>query len=214
MKEVEFTEEQLEEYKAAFAMFDTDNSGSITIDEMMTVMTDLGQCPSAEELKEELEKMDINNDGSIEFHEFLSTLKKMASEEELKECFQLFDKEGNGYLTFTQLKRILQDLGKDSFTDEEIEELIEAGGLNVDGHLKYERIHSSGYKPTSAYMGASGYVYNKAVTWKRVGTFTSRLLHENTAYTPTGRSTPRDGYSLAGGFIPADDYTQAVDNQQ
>ncbi|XP_069114967.1 calmodulin-like [Argopecten irradians] len=138
-----FTEEQLAEYREAFDMFDKDGSGSITIEEMVTVMKELGQSADEEELKAELTAMDTNKDGTIEFDEFLETLKKMPSEnsreEELKECFQLFDKNKQGYLTIPELKHILQDLGNDSFTDEEVDELVKEGELNVDGRLNYEK---------------------------------------------------------------------------
>ncbi|XP_033736466.1 calmodulin-like isoform X2 [Pecten maximus] len=141
----DFTEEQLAEYREAFDMFDQDGSGSITIKEMITVMQELGQGTSEEELKAELEAMDTNNDGTIEFHEFLATLKKMSEpemtpeEEELKKCFQLFDKNKQGYLTIEELRHILQDLGNDSFTDKDFEKLIKEGEIQVEGRLTYKK---------------------------------------------------------------------------
>ncbi|OWF37073.1 calmodulin-like [Mizuhopecten yessoensis] len=141
----DFTKEQLAEFREAFNMFDKDGSGNITIEEMVTVMRELelDNSPSEEKLTAELHAMDTNKDGTIDFDEFLATIKKTTEttetrEQELRDCFKLFDKDDKGYLTLKELKHILQDLGKNSFTDEEVNELIKEGDVNEDGHLDYD----------------------------------------------------------------------------
>ena len=41
-----FTDEQVAEFKQAFALFDTDGNGYVTTDELGTVMRSLGQKPT------------------------------------------------------------------------------------------------------------------------------------------------------------------------
>ena len=48
------------ELRDAFRFFDKDGDGSITTDELGTVMRSLGQFPSSEELQQMLQEVDIN----------------------------------------------------------------------------------------------------------------------------------------------------------
>jgi calcium-dependent protein kinase len=59
---------------------------------------------------EVLEEVDFNNDGTISFSEFVTvTIKKekLLSEESLKKAFDLFDLDGNGYITIDEFKENL-----------------------------------------------------------------------------------------------------------
>ena len=51
-------------------MLDVDGNGSVSFDEMCTVMTKNGQSHSQEALKEMFMEFDLNNDGKITFDEF------------------------------------------------------------------------------------------------------------------------------------------------
>ena len=46
-----FTDEQVAEFKQAFALFDTDGNGFVTTDELGTVMRSLGQKPTGKSSK-------------------------------------------------------------------------------------------------------------------------------------------------------------------
>ncbi len=52
----------LTELQDAFRIFDKDNSGSITKDELGTVLRNLGQFPSMDELDEMLNEVDIDGE--------------------------------------------------------------------------------------------------------------------------------------------------------
>ena len=66
-----FTQEQIDEFKKAFNMFDIDGDGSITAKELRTIFRSQGLNPTAEEVVEMVESVDKNNNGEIEFDEFL-----------------------------------------------------------------------------------------------------------------------------------------------
>ena len=63
------------ELRAAFAVFDEDNSGSISRKEMKKLMKKLGQKLSDEELDAMMEEVDTDNDGQIDFEEFKSMMR-------------------------------------------------------------------------------------------------------------------------------------------
>ena len=88
------SEERITEFKAAFELFDRDRDGAINNNELGTVMRNLGQNPSEEELREMIKEIDLDGNGVIDFNEFLYLMvKKMNTndtEEELLETFKIF----------------------------------------------------------------------------------------------------------------------------
>lgn len=107
------------EFKEAFSLFDkgdshfpklviqfhlltwlTDGDGTITTRELGTVMRSLGQNPTEAELQDMINEVDADGNGTIDFPEFLTMMarkmKDTDSEEEIKEAFKVFDKDGNG----------------------------------------------------------------------------------------------------------------------
>merc|ERR1711887_18726 len=105
------TEEQIEEIREAFNLFDADNSGAIDVRELKAAMRALGF-----EVKEELKKMisDIDNDGngSVEFGEFLEMMTGKMGEkdtrEDIEKVFKLFDDDNTGKISLRNLRRVAQ----------------------------------------------------------------------------------------------------------
>ena len=102
------TEDQVAEFKEVFSLFDRDQDGSITSKELETVMRSLGQNPTEHELQDLINDVDSDQDGSIDFNEFLAMMSKKLKEtdfdEEIKEAFKVFDKNGDGYISAAELK--------------------------------------------------------------------------------------------------------------
>ena len=64
-------DEWLESMRTAFASFDTDGSGSISVEELREVLVkNLGQQVSDDELDRLVQLADSNGDGEIDFEEF------------------------------------------------------------------------------------------------------------------------------------------------
>ena len=59
------------------------------------------------------------------------------SEEELKEAFRVFDKDGNGFISAAELRHIMTNLGE-KLTDEEVDEMIREADIDGDGQINYE----------------------------------------------------------------------------
>ena len=96
----------------------TDGDGTITTKELGTVMRSLGQNPTEAELQDMINEVDVDRNGTIDFPEFLTMMaRKMRdtdSEEEIKEAFKVFDKDGNGYISAAELRHVMTNLGASS----------------------------------------------------------------------------------------------------
>ncbi|XP_058822567.1 neo-calmodulin-like [Topomyia yanbarensis] len=145
---------QMKEFREAFRLFDKDNDGSITKEELGTVMRSLGQFARVEELQEMLLEIDVDGDGNVSFEEFVDIMSNMTDtmaeasadqeERELRDAFRVFDKHNRGYITASDLRAVLQCLGED-LDEEEIEDMIKEVDVDGDGRIDfYEFVHALG----------------------------------------------------------------------
>jgi len=79
--------------------------------------------------------------GTIDFPEFLTMMarkmKDTDSEEEIREAFRVFDKDGNGFISAAELRHVMTNLGE-KLTDEEVDEMIREADIDGDGQVNYE----------------------------------------------------------------------------
>ena len=68
------THDTIAEFKEAFDLMDQDEDGVLTKGELATVMRTLGFVPSDDELVRMMNEADIDENGTIEFKEFLSLM--------------------------------------------------------------------------------------------------------------------------------------------
>ncbi|XP_061865419.1 troponin C, skeletal muscle, partial [Colius striatus] len=138
------SEEMIAEFKAAFDMFDADGGGDISTKELGTVMRMLGQNPTKEELDAIIEEVDEDGSGTIDFEEFLVMMvrqmkedAKGKSEEELANCFRIFDRNADGFIDIEELGEILRATGE-HVTEEEIEDMMKDSDKNNDGRIDFD----------------------------------------------------------------------------
>merc|ERR1719189_3560264 len=139
---INLPEEEMEEYREIFSFFDRDGGGTITSVELGQVMRTFGWNPSEGDLQEMIAEIDQDGNGSISFNEFLYLMTKSVHEdgdieEEIREAFRVFDREGHGFITVPDLCQVLTTLG-DKLTEEESEELLEEADIDGDGNVNYE----------------------------------------------------------------------------
>ncbi|CAF3881542.1 unnamed protein product, partial [Rotaria sordida] len=66
--------DQEAELREAFRLFDRDNSGYITINELKQVMLNMGEKLNQEELEDMMREADVNKDGKLDYQEFVQKL--------------------------------------------------------------------------------------------------------------------------------------------
>lgn len=85
--------------------------------------------------------LSLTGNGEIDFEEFLQMMSKKIkdtdTEEEIRDAFKIFDKDGNGLISAHELKQIMANLGE-KLTDEELDEMMREADLNGDGHIDFE----------------------------------------------------------------------------
>merc|ERR1712182_167202 len=122
----QLSEEQLDEIREAFSLFDSDASGAIDVRELKAAMRALGFEVKNEELKKMVSDVDNDGNGTIEFAEFLSMMTgKMGekdSREDIEKVFKLFDDNTNK-ISFRNLARVAEELGE-NIDDEELQDMI------------------------------------------------------------------------------------------
>ena len=73
-------------------------------------MRSLGQNPTEAELQDMINEVDTEANGTIDFPEFLTLMarkmKDTESEEEIREAFKVFDKDGNGFISAAELRHV------------------------------------------------------------------------------------------------------------
>ena len=84
--------------------------------------------------------------GTIDFPEFLTMMarkmKDTDSEEEIREAFRVFDKDGNGFISAAELRHVMTNLGE-KLTDEEVDEMIREADIDGDGQVNYEGVYTN-----------------------------------------------------------------------
>ena len=137
----ELTEEQKQEIKEAFDLFDTDSTGAIDAKELKVAMRALGFSPKKEDVRKLLSEIDKNGDGVIKFDEFLEIMSQKMAErdpvEEMKKAFQLICEEGHDKITLKSLQKVAKELGE-NMTVEELNEMIEEADKDGDGEIGEE----------------------------------------------------------------------------
>merc|ERR1711879_161241 len=132
------TTEQISELRETFVLFDKDGDGAITTAELGTVMKSLGQTPTDMEVKEMVDEVDVDKNGTIEFPEFLMLMgRRMIETDEMEDvikAFRVFDKNETGFIHSSELRYVLKTLGEE-LTDREIDEIIKEIDLDADGQL-------------------------------------------------------------------------------
>lgn len=137
----ELTEDQKQEIREAFDLFDTDGSGTIDTKELKVAMRALGFENSKEELRKLVSQVDKDGSGTVDFTEFLDIMtSKMGdrdSREEMIKAFRLFDDDETGKISFRNLKRVALELGE-SISDEELQEMIDEADRDGDGEVSQD----------------------------------------------------------------------------
>ncbi|VDN25978.1 unnamed protein product [Gongylonema pulchrum] len=111
------------EFRQLFSMFDTDNSGAIGKEELKQAMIRIGVDAHEQDIEDLINEVDEDGNGEIDFAEFCDCLrksqqraKKLTKEGLTRQCFEIFDQDGNGVISEAEFKYIAKEIG--DFDDE------------------------------------------------------------------------------------------------
>lgn len=139
--------EQRSELQRQFLAIDTNNSGTLSLQELKDVL--LSHCNVEESEAEHLfRSLDADNDHEIEYTEFMAAAlfgHVKVHADILQKTFSCFDRNGDGQIDKAELKRVLSD----KFTHKEIDELMQEADASGDGKLDYDEFLAYFYKAES-----------------------------------------------------------------
>ncbi|KAF5203072.1 Calmodulin-like protein [Thalictrum thalictroides] len=131
------------ELKRVFQMFDHNGDGRITKKELSDSLDKLGICIPDKELVQMIDKIDVNRDGCVDIEEFgalyQTIMDERDEEEDMKEAFNVFDQNGDGFITVEELRSVLASLGlKQGRTVEDCRKMIMKVDVDGDGMVNFK----------------------------------------------------------------------------
>lgn len=141
--------EQMAELREMFRSFDGNKDGSLTQLELGSLLRSLGMKPSHHQLHALIQKADTNHNGLVEFSEFIALVDPDLllvqqtssppcpySDSQLREMFNLFDRDGNGYISPVELAHSMAKLGH-PLTAQELIGMMDEADTDRDGRIDF-----------------------------------------------------------------------------
>ncbi|KAI1731434.1 EF hand domain-containing protein [Ditylenchus destructor] len=126
-----------DDLRGIFHEFDLNGDGYIQKNELKAVMIKMGQSPTEEELIAMFNAADQDQDGNIDFHEFLTIARANPLSLSLKAVFEELDVDGDGHITRSELRTAFQRMGH-ALTDQEIKAIYKHVDINNDGKINFQ----------------------------------------------------------------------------
>lgn len=140
-KRRELGEDQKQEIKEAFDLFDTDKDRAIDYHELKVAMRALGFDVKKADVVKILKDYDRESTGKITFDDFSEVMTDWMldrdPQEEVFKAFRLFDDDDSGKISLRNLRRVARELGE-NMTDEELRAMIDEFDKDGDGEINEE----------------------------------------------------------------------------
>ncbi|CAK8686979.1 centrin-3-like [Clavelina lepadiformis] len=140
-KRRELTNEQKQEIKEAFELFDTDKDQKIDYHELKVAMRALGFDVKKADVLKVLRDYDREGTGSISFDDYNDVMTEWMLErdpqEELTKAFKLFDDDDTGRISVRNLRRVARELGE-TMSEDEIRAMVDEFDTDGDGEINLE----------------------------------------------------------------------------
>lgn len=158
---VELLNEQKQEIREAFSLFDMNNDGYLDYHELKVAFRALGFDLSKREVLDVIHEYDTDDRNLISYENFFQsgtysiTIWKLKSTftnkavgerivnrdplDEVRRAFKLFDDDNTGKISLRNLRRVAKELGE-NLTDDELRAMIDEFDLDEDGESKYKSL--------------------------------------------------------------------------
>ena len=136
------SKEELAEFREIFDLVDKDKGGSISRDELGELMDTLGIRASKEEIDLMINEIDEDNNGEIDFEEFVAVMSRKVNanytSEEVKSAFKAFEMDGSsGYVTIDSLRKALMSYGTEKLSLQQANDLLSQLEQDSKGRVNY-----------------------------------------------------------------------------
>lgn len=135
-------------YKRLFDQMDSNKDGFLTRDDLRKGLKDFVNYSATEhELKETMETLDSDGDGSVSFDEFISYVawSRHMTEEAIKDAFRTFDRDNDGLISKSEVREALLSLGV-APNEAILENIFSHSEKHKDGTLTLEEFRQLFYK--------------------------------------------------------------------
>lgn len=127
-----FDHDELHRLLTRFMKLDTDSSGTIEKEEFLAIPA-IQSNPLAARL---VELFDADGNGNVDFGEFISSLSIFSSrgkrDEKLKFAFNVFDIDGDGYLSNGELFIVLKMMVGDNLQNAQLQQIVDKTIIEAD----------------------------------------------------------------------------------
>jgi calmodulin len=141
---MDFSEQQINDFKVAFGLFDINQDGVITTPELGIALRNLGQNPTEAELQQMIQELDTDQNGTIEFEELLSLISRSTAqndlEKDIRDIFKILDRKEEGFVSLDDLKHIVKCSGL-KISEEEMVQMLQEADLDGDDKISFDEFY-------------------------------------------------------------------------
>lgn len=138
-----FSDEQLQEYKTAFSVYDRTGSGKISMKRVMELCRSLGYNLTSIDRDVITTEYSLVGDGKFSFLDFIEMITKISSlhrsDSDLTNAFEVFDREEKGFFRLPELQDALKKMpGSEGLTEDELADILQLADPDGDGNVSFE----------------------------------------------------------------------------
>ncbi len=123
------------------ARADLNNDGTVTSDEVHSVLNMLGIRRTDEQVRQMISAVDLNDNGRVEFNEFVDMVAyRMLSADgdtELEQAFRMLENgDESGHISSAELRSMLTTLGPRPLSEREVDDVLSLARPTADGRIE------------------------------------------------------------------------------
>ena len=132
-------------WKQILRFFDTDNDGTISVDEMAPALRSLGIDVSDTKLKEMIAKIDLDQSGTIDYQEFKvyyhtliqEKIKRVLDWKYIQMTFEKYDSDSSGFLDINEFSYALKKMAS-NISNDDIKAILHLIDTSGDMQIEFD----------------------------------------------------------------------------